>query len=148
MARGASKRSPRGECINEYPHRTMFSQPAQGVSLASSESGSMKSNCAYRAFRRPRRLLHLRAPRFDSANAVCFETRKNLRCLSSDRRHAGIEGAVVPTEMCALSRPDLGSERGTHRAQSLPSVCDTRRDWRDEAAARSIVCMSDDNTFH
>jgi hypothetical protein len=106
----------------------------------------MKSNCAYRAFRRPRRLLHLRAPRFDSANAVCLEIR-NLRCLSSDRRHAGTEGAVVPTEMCALSRPDLGSERGTHRAQSLSSVWDTRPGWRDQAAARSIVYMSDDNTF-
>jgi hypothetical protein len=75
----------------------------------------MKSNCAYRAFRRPRRLLHLRAPRFDSADAVWFEIR-NLRCLSSDCRYADTEGAIGPTEMCALSRPDLGSERGTRRA--------------------------------
>jgi hypothetical protein len=85
------------------------------LTTAASESGSMKSNCAYRAFRRPRRLLHLRAPRFDSADAVCLEIR-NLRCLSSGRRHAVTEGAVGPTEMCALSRPDLGSERGTRRS--------------------------------
>jgi hypothetical protein len=94
----------------------------------------MKSNCAYRAFRRPRWLLHLLAPRFDSAHAVCLEIRKNLHCLSSDRRHAGTEGAVGPTEMCALPQPDLGSERGTRRAQSLLSVCDTRRGQRDKAA--------------
>jgi hypothetical protein len=65
------------------------------------------------------------------ANAVCLEI-WNLRCLSSDRRHAGTESAVGPTEMYALSRLDLGSERGTRRAaQSLSSVCDTRRGQRD-----------------
>jgi hypothetical protein len=64
------------------------------------------------------------------ANAVCIETRKNLRCLSSDRRHAGTEGAVGPTEMCAMSRPDLGSESGACRAESLSQVWDRCRDKR------------------
>jgi len=94
----------------------------------------MKRNCAYRAFRRPRRLLHLRAPRFDNADAVRLEIRKHVHCLSSDRRHAGTEGAVGPTEMCALPLPDLGSERCTRRAQSLSSLCGTRRGQRDQVA--------------
>src|SRR5262245_25466684 len=68
------------------------------------------------------------------ANAICFETRKNLRCLSSDRGHAGTEGAVGPTEMCAMSRPDLGSKRGACRAEILSQVCDRCRGQRDKAA--------------
>jgi len=49
-------------------------------------------------------------------------------------RHADAENVVGPTEMYALSCPDLGSERGTCRAQSLSSVCDPRRGERDQAA--------------
>jgi hypothetical protein len=44
------------------------------------------------------------------------------------------KNAVGPTEMCALSRSDLGSERGARRDQSLPSVCDPRRGQRDQEA--------------
>jgi hypothetical protein len=44
----------------------------------------------------------------------------NLCCLSSDRRHAGTEGAVGPTEMCTLLRPDLGTKGVAYRsAQTL-----------------------------
>ena len=68
------------------------------------------------------------------ANAICLEIRKNLRCLSSDRRHAATEGAVGPTEMCALSRPDLGSKRSACSAESLSQVCDRWRGKRDRAA--------------
>jgi hypothetical protein len=109
----------------------------------------MKRNCAYRAFRRPWRLLHLRAPGFDNADAVRLEIWKNLLCLSSDRRHAGTEGAVCPTEMCVLSPPNLGSERCTRRAQSLLSLCDTRRGQSIERRKipRSIACMNDTNTL-
>jgi hypothetical protein len=57
-----------------------------------------------------------------------------MRRLPSCCRHADAENAFGPTEMYALSRPHLGSEKGARRAQSLSSVCDRRRGERDQAA--------------
>jgi hypothetical protein len=52
-------------------------------------------------------------------------------CVVCHRIADNTEGAVGPTEMCAMSRTDLGSKRGACRAESLSQVCDRFRDKRD-----------------